>query len=121
MHFLSSVKLNEVLALEKDAVTLLGVLLFDNCTWGCPSFVFTGVLYVDEIAAQNMDDCLKSTSYRQNIFNFYARNISMYFSGSLAGWFYTSNLLMISVLPWVLTCFLLLWKVKELSLQVKKN
>lgn len=55
------------------------------------------------------------------IFNFYAGNISMYFSGSLTGWFYTSNLLMVSVLLWILTSFVLLWKRKELSLQVKRK
>lgn len=59
----------------------------------CPSFVFTGVLYMGEISAQRMDDFRKAV-LMDRIFNFYAGNVSMYFSDSLK--FYTSDFLTIS-------------------------
>ena len=60
--------------------------------------MLTGGLYRGEVPAQSMDD-FEKTLLMDSIFNFYAGNILMYFSGSLAGWFYTLNLLMISVIP----------------------
>lgn len=119
IHYISSfsAKWNDVLALEKDVISLQGTLVFHNDTWDvlrlCLLVFYTWVKFQHN-AWMTFEKQFLWTEYLISMLETFLCIFQVVWSFTLQTfWQFHSTL--------NITCFLLLWKGKELSLQVKKQ